>query len=273
MTDVFDDLSADALSRVSAEHYFNSFMCFSVVPAVEVHEGEDMIRLASPGIPNELTNTVLRCHLSPDRADAVIHMTHEYFYDRDVIPSWQICPGGLPADLEERLIKSGLTLSAEQPSMCIDLDKLNEEIITPAGFRMQRVTSAETMIEKHIWLSRLSEERSLGTLIMEMFSAYGFDEESNWQHYIGVLNERPVSCVSVFYSAGVAGIYVLVTLPEARRQGIGSAMTLRALLDARERGYRVGVLQSTEMGYNVYRKLGFETCFKIKTYAPPESEK
>ncbi|MGH2606372.1 MAG: GNAT family N-acetyltransferase, partial [Anaerolineales bacterium] len=92
--------------------------------------------------------------------------------------------------------------------------------------------------------------------------------ESRWQHYLAMLNGRAVSWASVFYATGVAGIYAVGTAAEARRQGIGSAVTLRALLDARERGYRVGMLQSSEMGYNVYRRLGFETCFRIKTYVP-----
>lgn len=79
MEDVFNDLSADALSRVSAAHYFDSFTCFSVIPDVEVYRGADMIRVVSPGIPNGLTNTVLRCRLSADNADASIDETNEYF--------------------------------------------------------------------------------------------------------------------------------------------------------------------------------------------------
>jgi ribosomal protein S18 acetylase RimI-like enzyme len=69
----------------------------------------------------------------------------------------------------------------------------------------------------------------------------------------------------------VVGIYSVGTIPEARGKGIGSAITLRALLDARRRGYRVGLLQSSEMGYNMYRRLGFETCFKIKKYVPGDT--
>ena len=272
MTDVFSDLSVAAMSRVSVDHYFDSFTCFSVVPDVEVYRGEDMIRVVSPGISNALTNTVLRCRLSADNADRVIDETNEYFYARGVVPYWRLCPGDLPADLGVRLEQKGLALEEEQPAMAVDLQKLNQDVRTPAGLKIERVSNAATLKEKHVWISRFAEGKSLATLLIHMFSVYGFDPESDWQHYIGVLNGRPVSCASVFCATGVAGIYAVLTLPEARRQGIGSLLTLQALLGARERGYRVGVLQSSEMGYNVYRRLGFETCFKIKTYVPPASK-
>ena len=272
MANVFNDLSADALSRVSMEHYFDSFTCFSIVPDVEVYKGEDMIRVVSPGIPNWLTNTVLRCRISADNVDSVIDETDEYFYARGVVPYWRLCPGDLPTDLEVRLAKKGFTLEAEEPAMAVDLGKLDQDMRTPDGFVIEHVTDAATMKEKHIWITQLGMGKSLGMLLMDMFSAYGFDAASDWQHYIGLLNGKPASCASVFYAAGVVGIYAVITLPEVRRQGIGSAMTLQALLDARERGYHVGLLQSSEMGYNVYRRLGFETCFKIKTYVRPESQ-
>lgn len=93
MANVFDDLSEAALSRVSVDHYPESFTCFSVVPEVEVNKGEDMIRIVSPGMPNWMTNTVLRCRLSADNAESIIDETNEYFYIRGVVPYWWLCPG------------------------------------------------------------------------------------------------------------------------------------------------------------------------------------
>lgn len=272
MAKVFADLSADALSRVSEDHFFDSLTCFSVLPDVEVHQADDMIRVVSPGIPNFLTNAVFRCRLSADNMEAVIAETNEYFYSRGVVPHWRLCPGDLPSDLEAHLAKQGLSLEAEEPAMAVDLEKLNQDLRAPDGFRVERVTDAATLKEKNVIISQFRAGRSLGTLLVDLFSAYGFDSDSGWQHYIGVLNRKPVSCSSAFYATGVAGIYMVATLPEARRQGIGSATTLQALLDARDRGYRVGVLQSSEMGYTVYRRLGFATCFKIKTYVPAGSQ-
>jgi ribosomal protein S18 acetylase RimI-like enzyme len=270
MNKIFTDLSEDALNRVMVEHYFDSFKCLSVVPGVEVYEGDDMLRVVSPGIPNWLTNTVLNCQLSDGNADTVIDETLEYFSARGVKPYWRVCPGDTPVDLEQRLVYKGFSLAEEEPSMSIDLENLKQDIKTPDGLVIERITNAAAMQEKHGWISTFGEGRNLGTLLLDLFSAYGFDPDSDWQHYLGVLDGKPVSWASVFYATGVAGIYALGTQPEARRQGIGSAVTSRALLEARKRGYRVGVLQSSKMGYNVYRNLGFETCFTIKTYAPAD---
>lgn len=42
--------------------------------------------------------------------------------------------------------------------------------------------------------------------------------------------------------------------------------TLEPLREALAKGYRLGVLQSSEMGLNVYRKLGFQEYYKISMY-------
>ena len=72
--------------------------------------------------------------------------------------------------------------------------------------------------------------------------------------------------IIAFLDPGVAGIYMVGTVPEARRQGIGTALSLAPLLEAREMGYRIGTLQSSEMGYAVYRRMGFKEHFRFGFY-------
>jgi hypothetical protein len=38
------------------------------------------------------------------------------------------------------------------------------------------------------------------------------------------------------------------------------------LLDARDRGYCVGVLQASEMGYPVYARMGFSEQFRYRNF-------
>jgi hypothetical protein len=43
-------------------------------------------------------------------------------------------------------------------------------------------------------------------------------------------------------------------------------LTLFPLLQARERGYRIGTLQSTDMGLHVYQRLGFREYCAFSVY-------
>ncbi len=77
-------------------------------------------------------------------------------------------------------------------------------------------------------------------------------------NYMAYLDGTPIGTSTVYYGAGVAGIYNVAVAPEARGRGIGGALTLQPLLDARRMGYRAGILQATKMGFPVYQGLGFE---------------
>jgi len=76
--------------------------------------------------------------------------------------------------------------------------------------------------------------------------------------YLGGFQGKPVSTPALFLGAGVAGIHGVTTLPDYRGKGIATAMTYPPLLAAREQGYRMGVLFSSEMAIDIYRKIGFQ---------------
>lgn len=70
---------------------------------------------------------------------------------------------------------------------------------------------------------------------------------------------------------GVAGIFNVGVVPEARRRGIGAAVTAAACRLARDLGCRHAVLNATPAGEPVYRRLGFASLGEGQTwYLPAE---
>jgi ribosomal protein S18 acetylase RimI-like enzyme len=60
---------------------------------------------------------------------------------------------------------------------------------------------------------------------------------------------------------GVAAIYAMTTLPEARGRWIASGLTTVLISRASELGCRRVVLHSSDMAVGVYRRVGFvERC-------------
>ena len=89
-----------------------------------------------------------------------------------------------------------------------------------------------------------------------------------WRLVLGRLNGQPVATNIILNGAGVVGVYGIAVIPSARGKGIGAAITLQPMLDARDQeGYNYAVLFSSEMGVPVYKRIGFRpTDVRINRY-------
>ncbi|MGW1209911.1 GNAT family N-acetyltransferase [Streptomyces sp. NPDC002499] len=90
--------------------------------------------------------------------------------------------------------------------------------------------------------------------------------------FVGRRDGRPVGTSLLYDAHGVAGVYVVGTVGDQRRQGIGTALTAAALAEGAERGLEVGTLQSSPLGFPVYRRMGFETVGEYELFRLPASE-
>lgn len=86
--------------------------------------------------------------------------------------------------------------------------------------------------------------------------------------FVGRVDGHPVACGHLQRSGDVAGVYNIGLVEEFRRQGIGEAMSWAVLRAGREAGCDVGVLQSSEMAYPLYQKMGFETVVDYYHFEP-----
>jgi GNAT superfamily N-acetyltransferase len=79
---------------------------------------------------------------------------------------------------------------------------------------------------------------------------------------------KPVSVLEMFASdEKTLGLYALATLAEYRGKGIGSTVMKFALNKAKADGYEKVILQASEVGLGIYRKLGFSVHTQYYEYA------
>ena len=231
--------------------------------AEERHDGR--ITWAIGSSPIDYFNCVVRADLSAEEADGEIVVSLERMRAHGVPGSWHVGPSMRPSNLGAHLVAHGFEYVGDDIGMAIDLQALSEEMPAPSGFAVERVRDEAGLGE---WAAAFGPGFGVGPMeagwIEEMFRRMGF--EGAWRHYLGRLGGEPVATSVLFFAAGVAGIYCVSTIESARRQGIGAAVTLAALRQARDLGHSIGVLTSSEMGYGVYRGLGFRECCRIGLY-------
>jgi len=180
--------------------------------------------------------------------------------------SWLTRADILSANINKVLLAHSLKFrDSFAAEMAVDLSTLPERLPTHPGLRIVRVEDEHALRQ---WIHIASVGFRIGEKFEKVWYDFFVDAifEARFQTYLALLDGKPVGTSQLFLSEGVAGIYNVTCIPEARGQGIGSAIALAPLLEAREMGYQIGVLQASQKGHNVYRRLGFQDFGKLSVY-------
>ena len=218
-------------------------------------------------LPDHFMNLVVSTQLPTGNANELIEPTLAHFRSMKIQKlSWLVREGLHSVELNNALLANGLTFRESFAiEMAIDLSSLPENLFTLSGLKIVPVEDEHTLTQ---WIHVVS----VGFRINERFELVWQDLfvdaifNSQYRTYLALLDGKPVGTSQLFLSEGVAGIYNVAVLPEVRCQGIGSAITLAPLLEARKLGYQVGILQASQRGHNVYRRLGFRDIGNLSLY-------
>jgi ribosomal protein S18 acetylase RimI-like enzyme len=174
--------------------------------------------------------------------------------------SWWMPPGPWRAVLERRLAAHGLGASRSNPdvpAMAIALDDV-PPVEPLADLEIEMVATGPGAYEAGlVSAAGFGTSGSTVTEMAEICGRIGDRPDGPSRYLLARLEGRPIATAIGVVAGDAVGIYSVATLPEARGQGIGRAITLATMLDGRERGARIAVLESSPMGYRVYRRLGF----------------
>ena len=107
--------------------------------------------------------------------------------------------------------------------------------------------------------------------VSERLFTPSFASDPDVQLFVGRLNGRPVGTSIAIRSESASGVYNVVTLPQARRHGVGAALTWAAVEAGRAWMHDTIVLQSSAMGFAMYGAMGFRTVAPYTVFSPPVS--
>ncbi len=236
-------------------------------PRLFVHDTPELLWFASD-VAYPQFNGVRRARFHDDTVDEQIDETLGQFAARGVPLMWLVGPSTQPYDLGSRLERRGLRLDESLTGMALDLGQLDATGAPSApGLTIEQVTDLAAL---DCWLDAYAAGFEAPACARAgfrcRFKSMGFGPAHPLRLYLASMDGRPVATTSLFLGAGVAGIYDVSTVPEARGKGIAAAVVRAALRDARSEGYVLGALQSTEIGVGLYRKLGFEPVCPMALY-------
>jgi len=244
---------------------------------VEVHLAPDVSWAVAP-MADPFRSVVLGARFAQADADRRIGELLARFREAGTSFVWWLSPFDEPADLGVRLGAAGMTLEGTAPAMAADLADVPLDEPPPDGLELVPVTDAATLDEfleviAADWLEWTGGEHTpVQRLTLEAWRRQippKLPAEPAPLRWIGRVDGRVVATSRVSIGAGVAGLYAVATLPAYRGRGYGRAMTIAALGAARSIGFRIGVLQASDLGYSVYRRLGFRDLFSYGVYVHP----
>ncbi|GAC1674817.1 MAG: hypothetical protein PVS3B1_15080 [Ktedonobacteraceae bacterium] len=250
-------------------NFAEEMACFGRgLPGAEFHKDEELTWfLTGPKGPNGVLLTTFT-----DTSAAHIHAriieTLDFFKAQHIQEiGWRIGPTSYPPDLSDYLQAHGLIHRATMTCMLLETAHVQPETPNLARLSINEVMDEETLkIKCEVEKSGFGSSEAMANKYYQSYVSSGFGPGTAWRHYIGWLDNKPVAVASLLLHKGVAGIYGVTTIEEARRQGIGETLARHLVQEARRLKYRIVTLSPTDMSESIYRRIGFRNYCEFYHY-------
>jgi ribosomal protein S18 acetylase RimI-like enzyme len=170
-------------------------------------------------------------------------------------------------DLAAAAEAAGFQLVYEMPEMTLGRKLEPPEL--PPGTELRKLTAIEQVTD--FWQVATSSYSSIGfpPEVLAGYTNHAGLLAENVVAFTALLDGEPAGIAMTIVSHGVAGIYWVGSLEQARGKGLGRAVTVAATNAGFDLGADVASLQASPMGKPIYLELGYETAFEYQMMMSP----
>lgn len=208
------------------------------------------------------------CMLNPDAAEPVRGLQEfaRFFQSRARRWSMWICEDALPTpekvELRKALAKQGLREITVAPGMMTTV--LGEPRHELPAIECVPVTS-QALREAFGGLAAVCFDVPFGVAREVYYPERAW--KGAYRGYVGFVGGRPIAIAALVATGDTLGVYSLAVQPESRRLGYGEALLRASIAQASvNRSFERIVLQSSESGQSLYRRLGFRDVTRFSVF-------
>lgn len=215
---------------------------------------------------SSIMNTIFAAKLSEESLASGIENILSNFKNWDVPVTWLIDPLAKPGNLREQAESHGFVMLLTY-GMIMNLEQKREELTIPQKFHVECGKDLD-LIQRwcQVTLDGFQIPNEMRESLQQILLASVSNSEFPYQLYLGYMDGRAVSAASLLPAKGAIGVYWVATIPEARNKRAAYYLMNKVLEDDRGPGFSIAVLQSTEMGHKLYKKLRFLDFYLESVY-------
>ena len=246
-------------------NFWETWSNFGRGPGCQLHDEGDALWFETP-IPIVPYNTVMKFQVQ-ENVDKRVETIVNHFRRRNVTQLWLIHASATPT-LPTYLQQHGLREVEIAPGMARSLENISEPPPLPEGVEVRKVMTDEDLHhvdELAAW--RWGVPDQYHAQLNEILKMFRIGQPATKTHFwLAWKDGTPISKIGMYYGSRAAGIYGVVTKPEARGLGLASILMTEAMKTAREDGYKLAVLDSSPLAEDLYKRLGFTTVTSFPLY-------
>jgi len=266
------DLPPEEVVRACERNYIDYWRCVGLSPNASFSEVMGITRCLT-GLPQEMFNVVLKCHLEGDDIDTRIDDEIIDIRARRIPLIWHVGMLTEPKDLGRYLESRGFPHDYDLAAMAIDLESADDRIDRYDDLAVRQVASEQDCRE---WVKCLtgsweSPKEVAPWMMKNACFNLRIEQDSGLslsrRMYLASLEGVSSGVSMLFWSNGVAGLQDVGTVHAARLKGVGAAVVEGALAEARRMGFKHVVVLSTVEAVAMYKRCGFRVYGKLPEHS------